>query len=643
MKKIICILVAGIFMTANSYGQNNFTISWLTSETMATAYGYGSGSGTLGAFMEFYEEDILNFDNQMIQIDSIKEIMFHLTSISSVSSCRVIIMQGNSIDSAVEVMSQTVSTNNLIDDWNTVILTIPYKVDTALRLYIGYEISLTAGYPLSVSNGTNAKQAWIITSAGSANIIDDMGSSYTCLIKAIVSTMAIVDNEIMLSSLEMEPYVILGDSMEIKGTVRNNGILPLTSFKLSYEVDGISVGTDTITGINVPTNMTYSFSHSKYFTPDSTRTYDLKIIVSEPNDSTDVESNNEMSITLGVFTRLINKVVLHEVFTSSTCGPCYAGNYYLDNVLNHVEYDDWACVKYQYSFPGTGDPYYTAECGTRATFYGGVNSVPSFFGDGTLSMNPSSYTVNNFNTLAAVRAGASMTGTSTMDSPSSKTISLRATITPVMSAATSDNSNLRFFAAIVEKRTVNNVKSNGETEFHYVLKKFMTGVNGDKLGEGETTGLVLDEETQVNYSYTFNGDYRLPSNAGSPINHSTEHSVEIFQNLMVVYWLQDIVTKEVYQAGKAEPYEGTIVNIVDRETQNVIISVFPNPATDQLNIISSVPFSKISIVNMLGQTVKEIEVGTENHVMNVSDMAKGLYILKVDTLQGSTTKKIQIK
>ena len=640
MKKFVCILVAVFFMAASSYGQNNLTISWLTSEAIATSYGNGNGAGTFSAFMEFNKGDILNFDNQMTEIDSIKEILFNIASdyVSVVSSCKVIIMQGNDIKTATEVASQTVQVNNITGGWNTAVLTAPYKVDTSLSLYIGYEVSTKgAGYPVSISEGTNSKQSWIISGSNITNLVDD-DYSYTFLIKAVAATKGIVDNEIMLSSIEIEKYITLGDSIEIKGIIRNNGILPLTSYKLSYEVDGVPAGTDEITGINVPSNTTYAFSHSKYFKPNSARTYKLNIIVSEPNDSIDVKSNNEMSITIGVFTQLVDRVVLHEVFTSSTCPPCYYGNLYLNEVLESVDYDDWACVKYQYYFPGTGDPYYTAECRTRATFYGGVNSVPTFFGDGTLNMNPSSYTVNNFNTLAAVPAAASMTGTSTMDESDLKTISLEASITPLTSAATSDNSNLRFFAAIVEKRTIENVKTNGEKEFEYVLKKFMTNANGDQLSD-----LTSDSIKQVNYSYTFNGDYRLPSNANSPINHATEHSVEIFKNLMVVYWLQDIVTKEVYQAGKAEPFEGTIINVVDRETQNIILSVFPNPATDQLNITSSVPFSKISIVNMLGQTIKTIEVGAENHTMDVSDMAKGLYILKVETPQGSTTKKIQIK
>jgi hypothetical protein len=139
-----------------------------------------------------------------------------------------------------------------------------------------------------------------------------------------------------------------------------------------------------------------------------------------------------------------------------------------------------------------------------------------------------------------------MKGTFTVND---KTVGLQVTITPVLEI---DNSNLRFFAAIVEKKTINNVATNGEHEFMYVMKKFMTNISGDIID----TLRLNDSVTTKDYSYTFNGNYRLPEDSRTPINHSIEHSVEDFNNLMVVYWLQNIVTKEVYQAGKIDPNPG---------------------------------------------------------------------------------------
>ena len=58
---------------------------------------------------------------------------------------------------------------------------------------------------------------------------------------------------------------------------------------------------------------------------------------------------------------------LYEVFTSSTCGPCAYANPILDAVLE-ANPGTHSLVKYQMNWPGSGDPYYTAEGGVRGNF-----------------------------------------------------------------------------------------------------------------------------------------------------------------------------------------------------------------------------------------------------------------------------------
>jgi hypothetical protein len=283
-----------------------------------------------------------------------------------------------------------------------------------------------------------------------------------------------------------------------------------------------------------------------------------------------------------------------------------------------------------------GDPYYTTEGGVRRTFYA-VNSVPHLIAEGIgYAGNSGNYSSSIYDKLKIVPSGVTMKDETSGLDENTKTITLRATIAPAIDLTT--NSDLRFFDAIIEKRTVRNEKTNGEKEFEYVFKKFMTNANGDNI-----TGLTLGAEKQVNYQYTFNGDYRLPKDATTPINNNTEHSVEIFKNLMVVYWLQDMATKEIYQSGKAEPYKGVIVGLQDINNQEVTLSVYPNPASEILHINSNISFAKVSLVNLLGQTIREINVANDSYTMDVHDIAKGLYLLKIETEQGSVTKKIQIK
>jgi hypothetical protein len=67
------------------------------------------------------------------------------------------------------------------------------------------------------------------------------------------------------------------------------------------------------------------------------------------------------------------------------------------------------------------------------------------------------------------------------------------------------------------------------------------------------------------------------------------------------------------------------------ETAVSEIALFPNPATDILNITSSETISEIEIVNVMGQVVKRIEVNSDNAVCNVEDLTSGVYVVRIHT------------
>ena len=134
-----------------------------------------------------------------------------------------------------------------------------------------------------------------------------------------------------------------------------------------------------------------------------------------------------------------------------------------------------------------------------------------------------------------------------------------------------DFSNLTLYAAIFEYITFNNYGTNGEIEFNYVMKKMVPGSSGFGIAS-------LQEGNQVteNFSYTFQGNYILPPDANNPVNHTTQHTVEDFNNLGVIVWIQDDNSKEILQSTTA-----SLVNNID---ENLItsnnIKIFPNPASD---------------------------------------------------------------
>ena len=79
------------------------------------------------------------------------------------------------------------------------------------------------------------------------------------------------------------------------------------------------------------------------------------------------------------------------------------------------------------------------------------------------------------------------------------------------------------------------------------------------------------------------------------------------------------------------------------ETSAFEIVLFPNPATDILNITSSETISEIEIVNVMGQVVRRIEVNSDNAVCNVEDLTSGVYVVRIRTEGTGVTQRKFIK
>jgi hypothetical protein len=607
--------------TASSYNyvpqaDDEITLTWLTTDNVTQKIGL-SVAAPVAAFMEFYIEDILNFKGMGKKPVAIKQVQFHLidTEITSVSACRIVIRKGTSINSSVEVYSQNVT--NFTGGWNYVDLDANYTIEDSQNLYIGYEVTQTrSASPLSLIQGNETKQGWIFYNGAGENVVDMYG--YMFAIKAIALTETSPANAFIIQSLNISDYKLTGEKLSIEGVIKNIGTANLTSFILEYQANEANPVSYSLTDLNIAPNATYTFKHPDSLVISEAKTYSISVTLKEPNG--DENFSRSQSINLQGLVDILPRVLLHESFTSSTCGPCKAGNTNLKNVLNSVDENQWANIRYQMNWPSTGDPYYTLEGGVKRDLYG-ITAVPFLVVDGKWGGNSGDYTKAIFDRLAAIPAITALSATA---ETVGKTVNAGITITP---ATTMNTQNLRLFAAVVEKNTTKNKKSNGETEFLNVMKKFLTDVNGNPIGNFE-----VDIPQTIDLSYTFNGDYRLPSDAGSPINHATEHSVEDFNNLIVVYWIQNMQSGVVLQSGKTEATLKTgLSNIA---TSSATAYIYDN----SLYIRSDAPVRSIDIYSVSGQKV--LSTTAVGNVIPVEKLPQGIYVVKVKTALEEKVAKV---
>jgi len=80
---------------------------------------------------------------------------------------------------------------------------------------------------------------------------------------------------------------------------------------------------------------------------------------------------------------------------------------------------------------------------------------------------------------------------------------------------------------------------------------------------------------------------------------------------------------------------------IPAEETNVTIQ--PNPATDQIFIVSDKEILEVEVVNQLGQRVYMQEVGNTTLNLNTSKFESGVYYVRTKFAQGTTTQKLVIK
>lgn len=77
------------------------------------------------------------------------------------------------------------------------------------------------------------------------------------------------------------------------------------------------------------------------------------------------------------------------------------------------------------------------------------------------------------------------------------------------------------------------------------------------------------------------------------------------------------------------------------ENEN-IFSIYPNPANEQINIISNTNMTQITIVNSLGQIVMTAEPNADFYQINTSTLPEGIYTARITTNNGLSTKLIVV-
>ncbi len=336
------------------------------------------------------------------------------------------------------------------------------------------------------------------------------------------------------------PVMFVGNQA-VKGKVVNVGENAITSLHVNWALyDGL-VHTSNFTGLNVSTGSEYAYTcaDSLIAVPG---VYDLKVWVSNLNGSAtpdDNPANDTMVKNISVPEHLVYRRPTYEEFTSSTCAPCASFNSSTFNPFIATHGDEITLIKYQMNWPGTGDPYYTAEGGVRRAYYG-VNAVPDLYVDGKVCATTATGVNNAFSTSKATMTYLDIQSQHEIQG---NNVMIDCNILPY-----ANYSGVTVQIAVIERKTTGNVGTNGETEWHNVMMKMVPDASG--------TMISLTANQTYNLKYTVD---------------MTATNVEEMSDLMVAIFVQ-ASNKEILNSNYSV------------ETGSMIISMTPTDGSSNVNI-----------------------------------------------------------
>lgn len=86
----------------------------------------------------------------------------------------------------------------------------------------------------------------------------------------------------------------------------------------------------------------------------------------------------------------------------------------------------------------------------------------------------------------------------------------------------------------------------------------------------------------------------------------------------------------------------TVLVGVNENGEQAYVSMYPNPANSMMNLKANTEIKMVSITNNLGQLVYSGIVGQQEFKMDISQFKTGMYIVRVETANGTATQKLMV-
>lgn len=315
------------------------------------------------------------------------------------------------------------------------------------------------------------------------------------------------------------------------------------------------------------------------------------------------------------------RVVLLELFTNSSCPPCATNT---PQVTQYVENNPSTAIAIAYHtvFPYNNDSMYhenAVENNARVAFYG-VQFSPSTVADGNVFQGTTPGFLQNMATTVSNRAAVAA---EYMINEVNSTLNGNMLNVSVAFESLGDHSSDSLSAHIVVvEETVQKSSyaaspgNNSETEYKYVMRKMLPGADGTFL---QNRGMNGKDTVTTNWN----------------LQH-----IKSAEEIRIVVFVQNVNTKEIYQAAFFIPTLTTSLNPAETEKE---FSIYPNPADENLIIhYSGIDETKLNIRDLNGKEIKPAvnRINADKLQLDMTAFPAGMYIVQLHSATGIKTGRI---
>jgi Outer membrane protein Omp28/Secretion system C-terminal sorting domain len=440
----------------------------------------------------------------------------------------------------------------------------------------------------------------------------------------------------------------LNNNNDITGSVINRGAKTITSFDLSYTVDGAGLYTHNFTGVSIAPNTTYNFTHGTPWKPTSgggtVKTID--VWTTNLNGNPDENPVNDTLsdhcfLNMGVTG---TKNVLLEEFTTVPCGYCPDGALVVEDILaNHTN----VIATGVHAGFGTDAMTIPAASAYASAFTTGAPTAvidrKYFEGESNVAISRSIWeqkVVDQLNSLTpcnVLLSGAYK--------PATRDLTLKVDINFVDYAP---NSDYRITVQVIEDSVTGTGSQYDQRNYYssagsavggpnhpfyplpdpivgYVHKHVLSDVINGIWGEAGIVSNTPQPNDKFTKNYTYNVNQAMDEN-------------QVYLIALVSMYDADVKKRNVLNAVQVKLTDLISVGFDDPVSSFNVNPVYPNPAADIAFLsfdLEQTQMVNIKVFDAFGKNTGFVKTGnyaSGNHVIgiNTSNFASGVYMITIE-------------